>query len=602
MSKKFNYDSNIAVYKRILMEAFFPNAIKFSIAIIFMLIASGAVAYRAYLIKPAIDNVFLNKDTSALIIIPIKLIGVALLLGGVTFIENYIMHKTTVGINMSYQRKLFSKLIGFDIDYFKNKTSHKILDQFGDINGLMSALNLILTGLVRQLFTIIALICVMFYQNFVLSLLAFVGFPIVVFPIILIGRKIKKLASRGREVSGTLNSSMGESLNLIQLVKSNNTEAYEIQKFDDIVKANYKLSMKMVRKSLITSPLMEMAGSIGFAGVIWYGGMSVINGTMTTGAFFTFLTALLSVYRPAKSFAGLNIQVQTALVSARRLFMVLDKKSKITDTENAIPLQNVKGEIEFQNVSFSYPLHDKNEPLVTLEDNCNLCDKPALTDLSFKIKQGTSVALVGHSGSGKSTIFNLILHFYNPTKGSILVDGQDIKNVTIKSLRENISIVSQDVLIFNTNIKENVRYGTFDATDEQVIQACKMANADEFIEQLQEGYNTILGPNGSMLSGGQKQRISIARAILKNAPILLLDEATSALDPISEKFIQKALATLMKDRTTIIIAHRLTTVQNCDNIFVLQEGQLMESGNHTQLLEKEGLYATLYKKQFEKAV
>lgn len=602
MKQNFDYDNNVHIYKRIIKEAFLPNMLYFLIAISLMIIGSLSVAYRAYLIKPAIDEVFLDKNTVALIMIPIKLILVAIFLGVSTYLENYIMSKTTAKISILYQKKLFEKLLNLDMDYFQNKSSHKVLTQFSDIDGLMSALNLLLTGLIKQFFTIIALTALMFRQSISLSLIAFVGFPLIIYPVYLIGRKLKNLANKGREISADFGARIGESMNLIELVKSSNCENYEISKFERIVQTSYKLSMKMIRKALITSPMMEMAGSIGFAGVIWYGGMSVINGAMTTGAFFTFITALLSVYKPAKSFAGINIQIQTAVACARRLFIVLDKENQIKDKVNPVTLQNVKGNIEFEDVSFKYPFHYDNELLVSTEKNTMLSDKTALNNLNIKIESGTSVALVGHSGSGKSTIFKLLLRYYDSISGNIKIDNTNITDISMKSLRDNIAVVSQNVFIFNDTVFENVKYGSFDATEEQVKKACEMANASEFIEELENGYNTILGPNGSLLSGGQKQRISIARAILKDAPILLLDEATSALDPISEKLIQKALHNLMKDRTTIIIAHRLTTVQNCDKIFVLENGKLMESGNHEELTKAGGLYNSLYKKQFEKAI
>ncbi|HSQ98035.1 MAG TPA: ABC transporter ATP-binding protein [Rickettsiales bacterium] len=600
--KDFNYDSGLQIFKRVLIEAFLPNAFYFGIAIVLMSICASAIAYRAYLVKPAIDQVFLDKNTTALIIIPLQVIGIAIAISAMTFIEMYLMQRTTTRINMKYQKSLFEKIVKFDIDYFQNKSSYKILDHFADIGGLMSALNLILTGVIKQLLTIIGLVGLMFYQSPALSCVAFIAFPVAIYPIYRIGRSLKSMATKGRELSGSLAAGMGESLGLIKLVKSNATEDYEVSKLEYNIKTVYKMSMKMIRKSLATSPMMEMAGSIGFAGVIWYGGGLVIKGEMTTGAFFTFMTALFSVYKPAKSFAGLNIQIQTALISAKRLFRVLDREPEIKDKENSVELKDVIGDVEFKNVSFRYPLHDKNEPLVPDVIEHKLCDKIALNNINLSIKHGNSIALVGHSGSGKSTISYMLLRFYDPTEGKILIDGKDIKNLKIKSLRDNISVVSQEVLIFNDTVKANVKYGAFNATDEQVIEACKLANAEDFINELPDGYDTILGPNGCLLSGGQRQRISIARAILKNTPILLLDEATSALDPISEKLIQSALNRLMKNRTTIIIAHRLSTIQNCDRIFVLQEGELKEQGNHEELLAQNGIYANMYTKQFEKAI
>lgn len=602
IKKDFNYENSFQIFKRIITEAFLPNAFYFGVAIALMSVCASAIAYRAYLVKPAIDQVFLDKDTTALVVIPLQVIGIAIAISVMTFVEMYLMQRTTTRINMKYQKSLFEKIVKLDMDYFQNKSSYKILDHFVDINGLMSALNLILTGVIKQLLTIVGLVGLMFYQSPALSCVAFIAFPVAIYPIYRIGRSLKSMATRGRELSGSLASGMGESLGLIKLVKSNATEDYEVSKLEYNIKTVYKMSMKMIRKSLATSPMMEMAGSIGFAGVIWYGGGLVIKGEMTTGAFFTFMTALFSVYKPAKSFAGLNIQIQTALISAKRLFRVLDREPEIKDKENSVELKNVIGDIEFKNVSFRYPLHDKNEPLVPDVIEHKLCDKIALNNINLSIKHGSSIALVGHSGSGKSTISYMLLRFYDPTEGKILIDGKDVKDIKIKCLRDNISVVSQEVLIFNDTVKANVKYGAFNATDEQVIEACKLANADEFIDELPEGYDTLLGPNGCMLSGGQRQRISIARAILKNTPILLLDEATSALDPISEKLIQSALARLMKNKTTIIIAHRLSTIQNCDKIFVLQEGELKEQGNHEELLAQSGIYANMYNKQFEKAI
>ena len=375
---KFNYNSSIQIYWRIIKEAFIPNAHWFLLSIILMSLNASSVAYRAYLIKPAIDKVFLEKDINALIIIPIKIIAIAIFVSVSGYLDGYFMAKTTGNINIKYKNKLFKKLINSDIDYFQNKSSHKIASLFDDINGLMTALNLVVTGLVKQFFTMIGLIGVMFYQNFFLSCFAFVGFPVVILPVYYLGRNLKKIAQRGRDIASSLNEVMGESLNLIELVKSNSSELYEMNKFKRFLNTTYRISIKMTMKSLITSPMMELAGTIGFALVIWYGGNLVIKGSLTTGAFFTFITALFSIYKPAKSFAGVNIQIQNALTCAKRLFIVLDREPKIKDKENPIILDKVEGNIDFENITFFYPFHDKNEPLVLESKNNKLSNKIAL--------------------------------------------------------------------------------------------------------------------------------------------------------------------------------------------------------------------------------
>jgi subfamily B ATP-binding cassette protein MsbA len=321
---------------------------------------------------------------------------------------------------------------------------------------------------------------------------------------------------------------------------------------------------------------------IGVAAVIWYGGHQVITGQTTPGAFFSFFAAMMMAYKPLKSVSNMNSGVQMGLAATTRLYKLLDEKPEIIDKPNAIDLPNVKGDIEFSQVCFSY-----------------IEGKQALNEVNFKIPAGKTVALVGHSGGGKSTIMSMILRFYDPSSGVIKLDGHDIKDLSIKSLRSSMSVVNQEVMLFDDTVLENIRYGKVDATEEQIIQAAKLAEADEFIQELPEKYHSKVGQNGIRLSGGQRQRIAIARAILYDAPILLLDEATSALDPISEKLIKDALAKLMKNRTSLVIAHRLSTVIHCDKIIVISHGQVVEEGTHQELLDKNGMYANLYLKQFE---
>ena len=366
--------------------------------------------------------------------------------------------------------------------------------------------------------------------------------------------------------------------------KAYDCENFEISRMKKIIENVFIMGKKMSRISLIASPFVETLGGIGVAAVIWYGGMQVIEGTTTPGAFFSFFTAMLMAYRPLKSVSGMNSGVQLGLASLTRIYTMLDKKPEIVDKPNAIKIdiKKVKGDINFDNVSFSY-----------------IDDKLALDKINLSIPAGKTTALVGHSGGGKSTIMSMILRFYDPSSGSIKLDNHDIRDLTISSLRSSMSVVNQEVMLFDDTIIENIRYGKENATKEQIIEAAKMAEADQFIQELPDKYETKVGQNGIRLSGGQRQRIAIARAILYNSPILLLDEATSALDPISEKLIKDALAKLMKNKTSIVIAHRLSTVMHADKIVVISNGKIVEEGTHKTLLKKNGAYAKLYHKQFE---
>ncbi|GMO57888.1 MAG: ABC transporter transmembrane domain-containing protein [Rickettsiales bacterium] len=598
--KSFNYDSNLAIYLRILKEAFLPNTLKFLFAMAFMMIASSTIAYRAYLIKPAIDKVFVSKDQVALFFIPIQLILVALGSSIATIVHQLLMQRTVTNISIKYQKSLFENLINTDVDFYSNKGSYKIMDLFNDVNGLLSALNLVFTGFIKEFFSIFGLLALMFFQSPKLAVISMIGFPLVIIPFRMLSKRLKKIAKTGMELGGTTNQTIGEAFSLIELIKSSAMESREVRKFNRIALRNFKNSMQMAALNLVNSPMMEMAGTLGFAGVLWVGGKQVIEGTMTSGTFFTFITAALSVYKPAKSFGNIGQNLQRTLLSARRLFITLDAVPLVRDSKNAVELENVKGDIELKNVYFKYQIHEKNEALIEENRKIIFAEKYALNKVNIAIKRGENVALVGHSGSGKSTIFKLLQRFYDVSEGSLQVDGIDVRDLTLHSLRKNISVVSQDVALFNASIKENIKYGAHGVNEKDIINACEMANAMEFIDEMKDGLDTMLGPNGALLSGGQKQRVSIARAILKNAPILLLDEATSALDPISEKLIQTALAKLMKGKTTIAIAHRLSTVQNCDKIFVMKQGEVIEVGNHDELMEKGGHYSILYKKQFEK--
>lgn len=582
-AKPINYASTIYLSKRIIIEYIFPHWKTFGISIALMLVIAGTTSFNAWLIKPALDSVFVQKNTTALIFIPLLVLGVTVVKGFSTYFQLLTMNILSLRITADLRLRLYSHFIKSDISKLHSKSSGDMTASIlGEVGAIVGVINTVLNGFVKQLFTLLALIIVMFNQSLELSLVAFIGFPLAGYPIYKLGRRLRNLSFKNQEMAGKFNSQMSDTLQYSKLVKAYHCEDFEVKRMSAIVEGIFKMGKKISRISLVASPFVESLAGIGVAAVIWYGGHQVISGQTTPGAFFSFFAAMMMAYKPLKSVSSMNSGVQMGLAAATRLYKLLDEKQTIIDKPNAVTLAPVKGEIEFENVKFSY-----------------VDEKFALNNVSFKVPAGKTVALVGHSGGGKSTIMNMILRFYDPQEGAVKLDAYNIRDLTLKSLRGAMSVVNQEVMLFDDTILENIRYGKEDATEEQIIYAAKLAEADEFIQELPEKYRAKVGQNGIRLSGGQRQRIAIARAILYDAPILLLDEATSALDPISEKLIKDALAKLTKNRTTIVIAHRLSTVIHADKIIVISGGKIAEEGTHKELLAKSGAYANLYLKQFE---
>jgi len=581
--KMQDYNSTPYLIKRIARENVFPHWRTFLISVSLMLVIAGTTALHAWLIKPALDSVFVDKNVSALWIIPLVVLLVTIVKGFATYFQLLTMNVLSLRITSDMRIKLYEHYIRSDIIKLHSKSSGDMIASIiGEIGAVVGVVNTAINGFVKQFFTLGALIVVMFMQSVELSLVAFIGFPLAAYPIYKLGRKLRSLSYKNQEMAGKFNTQMSDTLQYSKLVKAYACEDFEVKRMSIITEAIFKMGKKISRISLIASPFVESLAGIGIAAVIWYGGNQVINGQTTPGAFFSFFGAMMMAYRPLKSLSNMNSGVQMGLAAATRLYTLLDEKPTIADHENSVVIENAKGDIEFENVKFGY-----------------IDDKLALNEVNLKIPTGKTVALVGHSGGGKSTIMSMILRFYDPNSGAVKLDGHDIRNLTLKSLRRSMSVVNQEVMLFDDTVLENIRYGKEDATEEEIIRAAKMAEADEFIQELPEKYHAHVGQNGIRLSGGQRQRIAIARAILYNAPILLLDEATSALDPISEKLIKDALAKLMKGRTCVVIAHRLTTVMHAHKIVVISHGKVVEEGTHTELLARNGAYANLYLKQFE---
>ncbi|MCI5050579.1 MAG: ABC transporter ATP-binding protein/permease [Rickettsiales bacterium] len=572
--------------KRMLHEYVAPHKTRIFYAVICMVIAAAATAANAWMIQPVLDEIFVNRDEQLLMLIPIIVGVIAFISGIANYGQSIFMRYVGQQVIADMQMALFAHLMRADLGTFHDQSSGRLISRFtNDIQMMRHSISNVLTGIAKESLTMIFLVCVMVYQSVELSLLALVGFPFAILPIARLGRRMRKISDGTQKELGEFTAQLDENFQGARVIKAYGRETFETERAQSTISKLTALYFKAARVQSAASPMMETIGGIAVAGVIWYGGSQVLAGTTSPGAFFSFITAMLMAYKPAKALASMNTHLQEGLAAASRFFEVMDTEPAIQNAPNAKALELHKGAIRFDDVSFSYPTEHT--------------DKAAgVQHIAIDIAPNTTVALVGASGSGKSTLMNLLLRFYDIDAGSISIDDQDIRSVTLESLREHVALVSQEIVLFDDTVRANIGYGDLNADENAIIEAAKQADAHEFISKMPDGYDTMIGPHGVKLSGGQRQRLSIARAMLKNAPILLLDEATSALDNQSERSVQKSLEALMQQRTTLVIAHRLSTIRHADCIYVMDGGRVMESGTHDGLIAQDGLYRHLYELQF----
>lgn len=548
-----------------------------------MVVLAATTAGVAWLLQPALDHGLSGKHPEYIYLIPAAVIGLYMLKGAAYYGQAYLMGWIGQRVIFDLRNEIYHVLTDQSLGFFSHRKTGELLARITyDVTLVQAAVSTAITALMRDTMGIIFLLGVVFYQDWMLALIAILVFPVVVYPIIRFGKKMRSATYDGQVAMGEMSALVEESIGGIRVVKAFGMEAYERSRFAALTKNFMQHQMRVMRVNALSFPIMELVAGFGIAGVLLYGGLRVVEGEATAGTLVSFLAALIMLYEPVKRLSGANNQIQQGLAAAERVFSLLDAPVVIKDSKDAHSLESFQQGLSFQNISLQYPG----------------TEQPVLQGVSFDITAGEVIALVGRSGAGKSSLVNLLPRFIDVSSGQVLIDGKDVRTLTQASLRQHMALVTQDIILFNDTVANNIAYGLNDVSRVELEAIANAANAHDFIMKLPQGYETKIGERGVILSGGQRQRLSLARALLKDAPILILDEATSSLDTESERLVQQAIDRLMRGRTVVVIAHRLSTIRHANRIIVLDAGRVAEQGTHDELLAKEGLYADLYAMQF----
>ncbi len=545
------------------------------------LMISGATTTMGYLLKPVIDKIFVNKDAQGLVVLPLFIMAAFLFKGLGTYGQEYFMNYVGENIIRRLRDQLYDRIQDLPLAFFQKERTGVLMSRItNDVNILKAMVSSAVTGALRDGSSIIGLAVVVFYQNWRMAIIAFIVFPLAFLPVIELGRRVRRVSTGCQQAMAELNAFLHETFAGNKIVKAFGMEQHEKNRFFSQTQNILKLEIKGVIVRSLSNPIMEFFAGLGIAFVIWYGGWEVIKGKTTPGTFISFLACVILLYDPIRRLSQLNNSIQQGLAAADRVYDVIEARSDIQDPPQPHPMRTGPHTVRFEGVEFSYG------------------EKPVLNGVDLTVHDGQVLALVGMSGGGKTTLVNLIPRFFDVTGGRIVIDETDIRDFKIADLRREIAIVTQDPILFNETVRDNIAYGNLNANEADIVAAAQAAYAHDFILRFPKGYDTVIGELGGRLSGGEKQRLCIARALLKNAPILILDEATSSLDTEAEALVQKALENLMRGRTTFVIAHRLSTVAKADHIVVVVGGRIVEQGTHDSLLALKGEYAKLHKMQF----